>query len=205
MPLFADGRCRSRHCDQAADEIAADPCIPSVGAAGFEPATSCSQSTRANQAALRPVGARVPFPVRHHPGYAASMGDGVGRTGVGYYVALALLGSAVAIGAGLFVLLTTRTAPEDAMFEVGRGRPVTCPTGTHAPACYAFAVTNTGNSDGVALCTAISSGGTTAVFPNGETIVRVALASGLPQDVVVGVTPTEGDTVIAPSLGCQAA
>ena len=26
-----------------------------VGAAGFEPATSCSQSTRASQAALRPV------------------------------------------------------------------------------------------------------------------------------------------------------
>jgi hypothetical protein len=131
------------------------------------------------------------------------MADGVGRTGVGYYVALALLGASLAIGAGLFVLLTTRTAPQDAVFEVGRGRPMTCPTGTHAPACYAFAVTNTGNGDGVAVCTAISSGGTTAVFPNGESTLTVALASGLPRDVFVGVTPTEGDTVIAPSLTCQ--
>ena len=132
------------------------------------------------------------------------MGDGVGRTGVGYYVALALLGAAVAIGAGLFFLLTTRTSSQEAMFEVGHGRAVTCPAGTRAPYCYAFAVTNTGDSGGVTLCT-IDGNGATAVFPNGKTTVTVELASGLPQDLVVGVTPTEGDTVVAPSLSCSPA
>jgi hypothetical protein len=37
---------------------------PLVGAAGFEPATSCSQGRRANQAALRPdpPGCQSPIP-----------------------------------------------------------------------------------------------------------------------------------------------
>ena len=49
LPVTTDVRpgtaCGERETDQ----------LPTVGAGGFEPPTSCSQSRRANQAALRPV------------------------------------------------------------------------------------------------------------------------------------------------------
>ena len=37
-----------------------------VGAAGFEPATSCSQGRRANQAALRPESQGCEDPIHYH-------------------------------------------------------------------------------------------------------------------------------------------
>ena len=77
-----------------------------VGAAGFEPATSCSQSTRATR--LRYAPRTRSLPVEGSEGYAPSMA-GDARPSPGYYVAIALLAVGLLAGASLFLLLATRS------------------------------------------------------------------------------------------------
>ena len=59
-PSTASSAARRNDTDAARRAVIAGVYVCTVGAAGFEPATSCSQSTCANQAALRPVSPMLP-------------------------------------------------------------------------------------------------------------------------------------------------
>jgi hypothetical protein len=130
------------------------------------------------------------------------MAYGIGRASIGYYVAAVLLVVALAVGAGLFWLLATRNATDEARFLVGAGQAQDCTTGDRAPACYRFDVTNAGPAPGIAKCDVTSGEGTVAIFPDGQAEITTAVAAGQTQPLIVKVTPVSGDTVTMPTLHC---
>jgi hypothetical protein len=130
------------------------------------------------------------------------MAYGIGRASIGYYVAFVLLVIGLAVGAGLFWLLATRNATDEARFLVGAGQAQDCATGDHAPACYRFDVTNAGPVPGIARCDVTSGQGTVALFPDGQREITTAVAAGESRSLIVKVTPVSGDTVTMPALHC---
>jgi hypothetical protein len=130
------------------------------------------------------------------------MPHGMGRASIGYYVAFVLLVVGLAVGAGLFWLLATRNATDEARFLVGAGQAQDCATGDRAPACYRFDVTNVGPVPGIARCDVTSGEGTVALFPDGQHEVTAAVAPGESRPLIVKVTPVSGDTVTTPALHC---
>jgi hypothetical protein len=145
-----------------------------VGAAGFEPATSCSQSTRASQAALRPVVASLPAgPSR--PGIPfAVMAER--RSSVGYYVAVVLLAGLLVGGLGLVIAMVARSGPPGAsVLAVTDRSPVPCPDHQDHTTCFETQVTNNGETLTGVRCQIRSSDTAQATFVSGTTTTQIVL------------------------------
>ena len=120
-----------------------------------------------------------------------------------YNVAFGLLMLSLVVGALLFTqLIGNNTA--SAGFEIGHPQPTPCPVGQHAPLCYQFDVTNTGDADVSARCSVLAEDGMTAQFLNGETEYVGSVVSGETIRLYAKVDATDGNTVAAPNVRCGA-
>jgi hypothetical protein len=173
---------------------------PAVGAAGIEPATSCSQSTRATRLRYAPRASSLPFGGRE--GYAPPMAGDV-RPSPGYYVAIALLAAGLLAGASLFLLLATRSQTTTAPIEIGSPQPTPCAVGGHAPVCYNFTVKNVGHGPVYATCELNAAAGTSATFDDGQLVKPVSLLEGQTRDLSVRVQADGSDTVSEPHMTCN--
>jgi hypothetical protein len=120
-----------------------------------------------------------------------------------YSIAFGVLMFCLVLG----VLLFTRLIGNDDAsggFEVGRPQPTPCPVGQHAPLCYQFDVTNTGEADVSAQCAILAEDGMTAQFLNGDSEYIGSVVSGQTIRLYAKVDATEGNTVAAPNVRCGA-
>jgi hypothetical protein len=149
--------------------------------------------------------AERPLPAEATPGYARLVTSPNPRASVAYYVAAGVLAVGLVIGLALFAILLSRDT-SGARFQVGGPRATECPIGqTHAPACYAFDVTNVGPSAAKVVCLVVSETGTLASFLNGAPDTTATLASGETQQLYAKVDPVDGSPASAPSVRCEPA
>jgi hypothetical protein len=85
------------------------------------------------------------------------------RSTVGYMALVVLLAGGLAIGVALFVL-QARGPAGGADFVLSAGEGVECPTGSGAPACFRFDLTNAGSGPDAVECVVVPGEGGTAVF-----------------------------------------
>jgi hypothetical protein len=130
------------------------------------------------------------------------MGEGPSRGSTVYNVAFIVLVTCLAVGALLFTrLIGNEDGPHDGLV-IGRAQATACPVGQHAPLCYRFDLTNTGESEAAASCAVLADTGMTAQFLNGDVEYVASLLSGQTISLVTKVDATEGNTVKAPSVEC---
>jgi hypothetical protein len=174
-----------------------------VGAAGFEPATSASQTPCASQAALRPAVTAYLSTAGAEEGTLASMA-GDARPSPAYYIALGFLAIGLVAGVSLFLLLTARPHSTTARVDVGGPVPTSCTVGGHGTVCYRFMVTNTGGGPVVASCELSAAEGTQATFDDGVTVKTVPVLEGQTRDLTVSVVADQSSTLAEPGLSCSA-
>lgn len=133
------------------------------------------------------------------------MASGSGRATFGYYIGIVLLAAALGVGVSLVTILIAKPDNSGATYVLTAPRADECPVGERAPVCFRFDVTNTGSTGGTAACLTSPAPGTLAVFPNGNAMVDVLLASGETRQLYVKVIPDQGNEVRAPSVGCREA
>jgi len=113
----------------------------------------------------------------------------------------------MAVAATLFVFLV-RPPASHAAPNVSLAQAVACPTGSHAPACYQFTLTNVGSAAGQFGCRAHPAEGTSAVFDSGASTYVVPVDGPLPVNQTMTLTvltePLNGNDVVGmPQVGCD--
>lgn len=127
------------------------------------------------------------------------------RTGVGYYVAAALLIALLVTAVGLVVAMAMRpaAAPPQAVVATGRAA-IDCEVPSQGVTCFDTLVTNTGGSDGIVACGLDPAEGTDATFATGGTTQRFPLGSSESVHLVTQVTTTGASSAAAPHMLCNA-
>jgi hypothetical protein len=121
-----------------------------------------------------------------------------------YNVAFGVLVICLVVGAILFArLIGNEDGPLDSLV-IGRPQATDCPIGQHAPLCYSFDLTNTGDVEAAARCAVLADPGMTAQFLNGDVEYVASLISGQTISLVTKIDATEGNTVTAPTVHCGA-
>jgi hypothetical protein len=118
-----------------------------------------------------------------------------------------ILFALMAVAAMLFVVLM-RAPASHAAPNVSQAQAVACPTGSHAPVCYQFVLTNVGSAPGQFGCRAHPAEGTSAVFDTGASTYVVPVDGPLPvsenMTLTVLTEPLQGTEVVGmPQVGCD--
>ena len=170
----------------------------SVGAAGFEPATSCSQSTCATRLRYAPL-LCSDSTSRYRVGMRSRSGSrSTGSTVLSVALLIAIAGFAVLVG------LQVR-GDHPAKFDVAEAQGIECPVGEGSPACFSFGVTNLGSQPSLVECIATAPTGQ-ATFLNDMPIYTSSapFEAGVTEQLIVKVDQGEEGAVAEPTVICRA-
>lgn len=125
------------------------------------------------------------------------------RTGIGYYIAAALLVVLVLAAVGFFVAMLVRPGVEPAQAIVVTDQaPVACPVSQKGTTCYDTQVSNTGGSSGTFVCRLVAAGDTGATFADGATSKEVTVGPDESVHLVSAVTAPGTSPASAPRVLC---
>jgi hypothetical protein len=128
------------------------------------------------------------------------------RSTIGYMALVVLLVAGLAIGVALFTL-QARGSVGSADLVVASGEAVDCPSGSGAPVCYRFDVTNAGGGAEPMECLVIPAGGGEAIFTASESDLYRSdgpVAVGDTYSLYTEITAGDGEADVGrPEVACR--